>query len=93
MSIDLHIPSTESQRERIKIEEESKFVPSQFERGSISDIVTEGLKVAKKDGEFIGFHRAIFRAATRVTYKATGQSAEVRAVLMSLYADILELKP
>lgn len=31
MSIDLHIPSTESQRERIKIEEESKFVPSQFE--------------------------------------------------------------
>lgn len=48
MSIDLHIPSTESQRERIKIEEESKFVPSQFDQSAPVDNVHRGFELAKE---------------------------------------------
>lgn len=55
MCIELHKPSAESLRELVKIEDESKFVPSQFERGSVAEIVrdcadkmyAEGFELAK----------------------------------------------
>lgn len=72
-----------------EIEDESKFVPSQFNRE------TQGQWGERRynDGHDHGYRMAVYDAATMMSNRARVAPDQVRIELFELIARILELKP
>lgn len=86
MCIELHKPSAESVNAHLECAQDEKYVPSQFERGSIANIA----ETALNHGFSLAKQKSILALVTRAK---ESRSLDVHSFAQLLSTDILELTP